>query len=256
MKKKIPPDSPGVNPQQKSVDPAYRKHARKVSKDLVGRWKSHDYAQAMGWTFARIKATAEKGLSEEDREALGAERTAELRQWCKEQVSKKEADEGPQAAQDAAVDALAAAMAESQGRPDAADLAKRAKASEETKLKALAKGPAAALEACQEPVVGMGKARSPAEESKSTFNHSPDYRSCFFRGETFSFTPIQAGIVRTLHEALKNKTPEVGDETLLDRAQSSANRPDIRDTFRGHPAWGILIIKGKTKGSRRLYLPD
>jgi hypothetical protein len=83
--------------------------------------------------------------------------------------------------------------------------------------------------------------------------HSVDFRSVYWCGTEYTFTGIQAAVVKILWEAWKNKTPEVGDSCLLETAQSNSERLDL--VFRGHSAWGTMITAGTTKGSRRLSQP-
>jgi len=80
-------------------------------------------------------------------------------------------------------------------------------------------------------------------------------RSVKWRGQTFSFTPLQAAIVMKLHEALQKGTPEVSHALLLAEAGSDSRR--LRDVFKaggGLCAWGTLILTyPKThKGTARL----
>jgi hypothetical protein len=94
------------------------------------------------------------------------------------------------------------------------------------------------------------------EEAAGQPRHSPDFRSVFARGKSFSFSPAQASIVKQLWDALENDTPAVGQELLLEAAGSESKR--LRDLFRKgdgtmHAAWGILIVPD-TKGTFRLDL--
>jgi hypothetical protein len=80
-------------------------------------------------------------------------------------------------------------------------------------------------------------------------SHSPDYCAVRWHGEAYTFTPTQAAVVRQLWEAWADGSPEVRQETLLEAADSTAGR--LRDLFRGHPAWGNLIVPA-AKGMYRL----
>jgi len=86
--------------------------------------------------------------------------------------------------------------------------------------------------------------------------HTPDYRSVNWRGEDLSFTPDQAIIIKALHEAYKNGTPDVGQRHLFKQADRQSDR--LRDLFRSKHAkdiWGRFVIPGKTRGTYRLNLP-
>jgi hypothetical protein len=92
---------------------------------------------------------------------------------------------------------------------------------------------------------GMAKTRAMA-------SHAPDYRSVHWFGADYQFTGTQAACVKILWEAWENKTPEVGDMTILDMVGTSCTRLNIM--FRGHAAWGTMIRSGR-KGSHRLAAP-
>ena len=79
---------------------------------------------------------------------------------------------------------------------------------------------------------------------------SVDFRSVYYYGANYSFTKMQAVIFRLLWEAFQNGTPDIGAETLLEAVDAKTSR--LVDIFRDHPAWGTLIVDGKTKGSKRL----
>jgi hypothetical protein len=87
--------------------------------------------------------------------------------------------------------------------------------------------------------------------------HSTDFRACTVHGEEYAFSPGQAATVRVLWEAHDAGSPELGQETVLDRAGLESSQ--LRDVFKGrggamHPAWGALIIQGRSKGAFRLDL--
>lgn len=79
---------------------------------------------------------------------------------------------------------------------------------------------------------------------------SDDYRHVRADGQDFEFTATQAAAVKVLHDHAMRGTPDVGEGTVLERIDSESSR--LRDVFRGHPAWGTLIVRGATKGTRRL----
>jgi hypothetical protein len=92
-----------------------------------------------------------------------------------------------------------------------------------------------------------------ASRSEEPNRHSPDFRSVLWYGRDYQFTKSQAACVKVLWEEWKNKTPEMDQQTVLELADSSSNR--LIDVFRDHPAWGTMIVSGKTKGSYRLQAP-
>lgn len=84
--------------------------------------------------------------------------------------------------------------------------------------------------------------------------HSEDYRSVRWYGQPYSFTALQAAVVKLLWEAWQGGTPEVGQAVLLEAAGSAGSR--VRDLFRGHAAWDDGAIGPGTRGTFRLYAPD
>ncbi len=91
------------------------------------------------------------------------------------------------------------------------------------------------------------------EKEITQTRHSPDFRSVNWFGVHHSFTPTQAAIVKVLWNAWENDTPDVGHETLLEKAGSESDR--LVDVFKGHKTYKQLIDKGETKGSYRLIEP-
>jgi hypothetical protein len=90
---------------------------------------------------------------------------------------------------------------------------------------------------------GVRKPEAPA--------HSEDFRSVTWDGQDYAFTSTQAACVKVLWEAWDRRTPEVGGQTVLDKAECEGKR--LPDVFRGHAAWGRMIVPGSTKGSYRLH---
>lgn len=82
--------------------------------------------------------------------------------------------------------------------------------------------------------------------------HSPDFRSVYWFGTDYTFSPTQAAVVHALWEAWDDGVPAVGNETLTEAAGSDGGR--VRDLFRDHPAWGAMIVPAG-KGSYRLQEP-
>jgi hypothetical protein len=88
--------------------------------------------------------------------------------------------------------------------------------------------------------------------------HSLDYRSVHWYGIDYSFTEAQASLVKVLWEAWENETPDVGTQTLFQEAKLNTDR--LQDAFKSrgqfHPAWQVMIVSGKTKGTYRLKSPQ
>lgn len=95
-------------------------------------------------------------------------------------------------------------------------------------------------------------------DSTEPFHHTPDFRSIRWGSKSFSFTEKQAACVRILFEAWQKGTPELNQVTILAAAESSLSDnavPRLRDLFRRHLAWDVLIVKGQQKGCYRLSDP-
>jgi HEAT repeat protein len=94
-----------------------------------------------------------------------------------------------------------------------------------------------------------GKGSSPAQGAA----HGDDFRSVNWFGQEYTFTTNQAACVQVLWEHWERGTPEVGLTKILERAGVAVNRLDV--VFRDHPAWGTMIVSGRTKGAYRLAPP-
>ncbi len=70
--------------------------------------------------------------------------------------------------------------------------------------------------------------------------------------QEFFLNESQAHVLRILHHAAEQGTPDVGQQALLAEIESDANR--LRDLFRDSPAWNTLIVPAKTKGAFGLNL--
>jgi hypothetical protein len=103
----------------------------------------------------------------------------------------------------------------------------------------------AAVVAPAAPAPGSGSA-----EAVPGFRHSPDFRSVWLHEELFSLTTQQAQVVEYLFGMHEGHTPEVAQVTILDAIGAGGSQ--LRDTFRGAPAWGKLVVPGATRGSFRL----
>jgi hypothetical protein len=80
--------------------------------------------------------------------------------------------------------------------------------------------------------------------------HSVDFHSVVWFGRRFEFTHGQAACVKVLWQAWKNGTPVVGGHAILEQAGLAGKRFDL--IFRGHPAWGEMIVAGLRRGNYRL----
>jgi hypothetical protein len=80
-------------------------------------------------------------------------------------------------------------------------------------------------------------------------------RSCVWGARKFFFTDMQGDIVRQLWRAFKNGTQDVSQGALLEKAGSGMDKPNLKKLFKGHEAWGTLIVPGATKGTYRLAGP-
>ena len=95
-----------------------------------------------------------------------------------------------------------------------------------------------------------------AEPPTPEATHSTDFRSANWFGTPHKFTPMQAASVKILWENWGRETPDVGEQTILEAAESSQRRL-IQVFDKGkHLAWGTMIRPGSTKGTFRLVAPD
>jgi hypothetical protein len=93
--------------------------------------------------------------------------------------------------------------------------------------------------------------------------HSEDFRSVHWYGTDYTFTPTQAACARVLWRQWENRTPEIGEDTILTDKEVDAEARRLLDVFRDrkqpngyHPAWGKMIVAGTTKGAYRLNPPQ
>ncbi len=91
-----------------------------------------------------------------------------------------------------------------------------------------------------------------ASDSTDEPTVAEDFRSLHWDGTTYEFTPTQAAWVRVLWEHWKQRTATVGEQSVLESAESNSGR--LRDVFKNHPAWGTLIVPSK-KGAFKLERP-
>ena len=82
--------------------------------------------------------------------------------------------------------------------------------------------------------------------------HSQDFSTVVWCGVEYSFSPMQAAIVKMLWQALANGTPDVHASTLLAHAESELKESRLDPLFFRHPAWKTMIIRGRRRGTYRL----
>ena len=87
-----------------------------------------------------------------------------------------------------------------------------------------------------------------AEPVDSELSHSSDYTAVNRDGVTYTFTRLQASVMRLLFDARRKGFHFVRQEVLLRSAESFQGR--LRDLFRDHAAWGELIVTGAEHGGR------
>jgi len=91
------------------------------------------------------------------------------------------------------------------------------------------------------------------KKEKRIFIHSADYRSIKYNGIPYLLTKNQSTIIKRLHEAHLNGTPALGKDGLLSAIEAETSR--VRDSFKGSPLWGILIVSNcRPRGTYRLNL--
>ena len=88
------------------------------------------------------------------------------------------------------------------------------------------------------------------DAAQSEIRFSPRYRSVYWRGETFAFSATQAKAFGVLLACWIDGVPDVPGDYLLATIDSDAE--NLCDLFRQHAAWNSIIVKGSTKGTRRL----
>ncbi len=95
--------------------------------------------------------------------------------------------------------------------------------------------------------------KDPSSKNEQVFKHSDDFRSVNLRGEQFTLTPQQAQAVEILHQAYLNDTPDLSQESILDRIGTTSTR--LSDTFRSdQKIWKTLIAQGAKRGTFRLNI--
>lgn len=96
-------------------------------------------------------------------------------------------------------------------------------------------------------------AATPAVSVESQFVHRDDYSEVVFSGELFRLGPLQASVVRQLHEASGTASPWRPGKELLSASNASTMR--IVDLFKVKKNWRTLIVSDG-RGNYRLNLQD
>ena len=85
------------------------------------------------------------------------------------------------------------------------------------------------------------------------FSHSTDYCSIRYKGVPYALTRNQSTIIKLLHEAYLKGTPSLRKDALLSAIEAETSR--VRDSFKGSPLWGTLIVANKKpRGTVKLDL--
>lgn len=90
-----------------------------------------------------------------------------------------------------------------------------------------------------------------AAADETAFQHSPDFRCVNLRGQEFGLTTSQAMVVKELWEFHQKGVPDISQDYLLVSVLNTEQKRLI-DIFKKSPAWGKLIVRGRTRGTFRL----
>ena len=115
------------------------------------------------------------------------------------------------------------------------------------------------------PPVPLPEEKPPAVETPSTIvilddvapdpariSYGVDYRNVNWYGKVYGFSALQAACVKVMIEHAKHGLPDVGEQTILETADSSQKRlAGVFDNGK-HPAWGTMILSGSPKGTFRI----
>ncbi|HEV2418662.1 MAG TPA: hypothetical protein VGX94_12725 [Terriglobia bacterium] len=135
---------------------------------------------------------------------------------------------------------------------DPRDLSRKPTEGEQRRIKTLERNIAmedAVIEILQRRMLGADQRRD--EDDSSRFAHSDDFRSVKFGGVSHTVTKSQAAVIRLLYEASLTEMPEVAHERIMETVGLRTSQ--LRDTFKGSPLWGTLIVWSH-KGLYRLNL--
>jgi hypothetical protein len=99
----------------------------------------------------------------------------------------------------------------------------------------------------------LAPAANEVPRTESQFVHRDDYSEVVFSGELFRLGPLQASVVRQLHEASGTANPWRPGKELLSNSNASTMR--IVDLFKVKKNWRSLIVSD-SRGNYRLNLQD
>ncbi len=98
---------------------------------------------------------------------------------------------------------------------------------------------------------GQGAGARPPPSGSAIPWHSSDWRLVDWPGlGRFTFSRLQGRVISALWDAHREGAPAVRQEDLLRVVDSQS--PRLGDLFRGHPAWGTLIVRGPGPSTYRL----
>ena len=86
--------------------------------------------------------------------------------------------------------------------------------------------------------------------------HSPDFASVVWAGSKYTFTPMQAAVVKALWDAAGEGTPDLFGAYLLVEVESQMRSNHLAPLFQGNPAWGTMIVRGERRGTYRLNVSE
>ena len=109
------------------------------------------------------------------------------------------------------------------------------------------------LEKIRTEIYRLDKSLYKTRTPKNYFFPENDYKDVRWARSKFKFSPKQAEIVKILHDAFKERNPEMSQARIIKKLGVSSKTRVIH-YFKNppHPAWDTLIIKGERKGTRRL----
>jgi hypothetical protein len=88
----------------------------------------------------------------------------------------------------------------------------------------------------------------------SAFRHSVDYRTVNLRDQEYELTPLEAQVIKVLHEAWLNETPSVSVAYIIGEVAPNTSHTKLKHVFRNATARTALVSRGQTKGTCRLAL--
>ena len=87
-------------------------------------------------------------------------------------------------------------------------------------------------------------------EGSTRLLHTPDYTTVKWCDEVYHFTPMQAEVVRVLHNYQREGLDELRGAFILEKIESGSR--SLSDLFKDSPAWKTLVLPGSKRGSYKL----